>query len=627
MSRPSLTLLLAAIQLACGSAMAATGAPVADAIWFNGPIITLDDKHPNAQAVAVKDGKILAVGERKQVLQNQGPTTQMIDLKGTTLLPGFIDPHGHVSMVGFQAASANLLPPPDGTNDTLPKLQETLRNFEQQSPIPKQFGVLFGFGYDDSQLQEQRHPTKDDLDAVSRGVPIAIVHQSSHLGVLNSKALELAKIDASTPDPEGGVIRRVEGSQEPNGVLEENAFFNALIKIFPKLTADQAVDMLSAGQQLYISYGYTTLQDGRSSPDQVKTAIKAAGDGKLLADIVSYPDILTPGTKELLVAPWYHPTNQPVSYDRHFRIGGVKLTLDGSPQGKTAWLSQPYFKPPQGQDASYAGYGVIKDDDALAIYKEALANRWQILSHTNGDRAIDQLLSSMRAAEKAYPGVDVRPVLIHGQTLRQDQVAELKQLKIFPSLFPMHTYYWGDWHRQSVLGPERAENISPTQWVLKAGLKFTTHHDAPVALPDSMRVLATTVNRTTRSGYVLGPEQRVTPLQALKAMTLWSAYQHFEEDRKGSITPGKLADFAVLSANPLTEAPENLSEIKVLKTIKEGRVIYERPAKVTPLPAPLGMHGDPSLPLPQGIKAVAQGDGDLGPALDVIYDQLAPAQP
>ncbi|WP_265532900.1 amidohydrolase [Pseudomonas saponiphila] len=627
MHKTSLALLVAALQLASASALAASPPPVADAIWFNGPIITLDDQQPNAQAVAVKDGKILAVGDKQRVLKSQGPATQMLDLKGATLLPGFIDPHGHVSMVGFQAASANLLPPPDGANESIPKLQETLRNFEQQSPIPKQFGVLFGFGYDDSQLQEQRHPTKDDLDAVSKDVPIAIVHQSSHLGVLNSKALELAKIDASTANPEGGVIRRVDGSQEPNGVLEENAFFNALIKIFPKLTADQAVDMLSAGQKLYISYGYTTVQDGRSSPDQVRTAIKAAGDGKLLADIVSYPDILTPGTKELLVAPWYHPSNQPVVYNRHFRIGGVKLTLDGSPQGKTAWLTQPYFKPPQGQDASYAGYGVIKDADAQALYKEALANRWQILSHTNGDRAIDQLLSAMRAAEQAYPGVDVRPVMIHGQTLRKDQVTELKQLKIFPSLFPMHTYYWGDWHRESVLGPERAQNISPTQWVLKAGMKFTTHHDAPVALPDSMRVLAATVNRTTRSGYVLGPEQRVTPLQALKAMTLWSAYQHFEEDRKGSITSGKLADFAVLSANPLTVKSETLSEIKVLKTVKEGRVIYERPAQVAGLPPPLGMHGDPSLPMPKGIKAVAQGDGDLGPALDVIYDRLAPVQP
>ncbi|WP_025131366.1 amidohydrolase [Pseudomonas sp. PH1b] len=626
MQKTSFALLVAALQLASASALAATP-PVADAIWFNGPIITIDDRQPNAQAVAVKDGKILAVGDRQQVLKNQGPATRMLDLKGSTLLPGFIDPHGHVSMVGFQAASANLLPPPDGANSNIPELQQTLRSFEQQSPIPAQFGVLFGFGYDDSQLQEQRHPTKADLDAVNKDMPIAIVHQSSHLGVLNSKALELAGINASTPNPDGGVIRRVEGSQEPNGVLEENAFFMALVKIFPKLTADQAVDMLSAGQKLYISYGYTTLQDGRSSPDQVRTAIKAASDGKLLADIVSYPDILTQGTKELLVAPWYHPTNQPVVYDRHFRIGGVKLTLDGSPQGKTAWLSQPYFKPPQGQDASYAGYGVVKDDEALAIYKEALANRWQILSHTNGDRAIEQLLTSIKAAEKAYPGVDVRPVMIHGQTLRQDQVAELKQLKIFPSLFPMHTYYWGDWHRQSVLGPERAENISPTQWVLKEGLKFTTHHDAPVALPDSMRVLAATVNRTTRSGYVLGPDQRVTPLQALKAMTLWSAYQHFEEDRKGSITPGKLADFVVLSANPLTVAPATLNEIQVLKTVKEGRVIYERPAKLALLPPPFGMHGDPSLPAPAGIKAVAQGDGDLGPALDVIYDKLTPAHP
>jgi len=617
--------LIAAWLLAGTAAAAPQGADKpapADSIWFNGDIVTIADANPSAQAVAVKNGRILLAGSLDDVMRRKGPKTRMMDLHGATLLPGFVDPHGHVTMVGFQALSANLLPPPDGTSDSIGSLQKILSTFREQSAVARKFGVLFGFGYDDSQLKEQRHPTRDDLDRVSTEVPVVIVHQSGHLGSLNSKALQMAGLDAGSKDPEGGSIRRRDGSQEPDGVLEENAFFAALMKIMPKLSEAEAITMLTEGQRLYTRFGYTTIQDGRSSPGQVKVAQAAARQGKLVADIVSYPDILTPGTEALLQAPWYRPTTQPPVYQGHFRIGGVKLTLDGSPQGKTAWLSQPYFKPPPGKDASYAGYGVVPDAQVADVFRKALAHRWQVLTHANGDRAIDQLIAAVRTAEEAAPGIDVRPVLIHGQTLRRDQIPELKALGILPSLFPMHTYYWGDWHRDSVLGPERAQNISPTMWVRDAGMIFTTHHDAPVANPDSIRVLASTVNRTTRSGAVLGPDQRVDPLTALKAMTIWAAYQHFEEASKGSIEAGKLADFVVLSGNPLTVPRESLGDLKVLRTVKEGRVIYVRPDKTALVPPDFGMHGDPSLP--SAVHGSAQGDGDLGPALETIYDRLQP---
>lgn len=572
---------LVALFLASAAAAAGAQSParpaVADAIWFNGPVVTIDDAHPSAEAVAVKDGKILQVGARDEVMRRKGARTRMMDLKGATLLPGFVDPHGHVSMVGFQALSANLLPPPDGAGDSIESLQKTLAGFRKESLFANRFGRLFGFGYDDSQLKEQRHPTRDDLDKVAADIPVIAIHQSSHFGALNSKALELVGVSAASKNPDGGVIRRKAGSQEPDGVLEENAFFAALVKLMPKLSEAQAVMMLVEGQKLYTRFGYTTIQDGRSDAGQIKVAQAAARQGKLVADIVSYPDILVPGAEAALRAPWFRPTTQVPVYTGHFRIGGVKLTLDGSPQGKTAWLSQPYFKPPAGKDASYSGYGVVKDEEVVSVVKKSLAHRWQLLTHANGDRAIDQLIASARTAEQAEPGVDVRMVLIHGQTLRKDQVPELKALKIIPSLFPMHTYYWGDWYLSSVLGPERAQNISPTMWVRDAGMIFTTHHDAPVANPDSIRVLAATVNRTTRTGDVLGPDQRVDPLTALKAMTLWPAYQYFEENSKGSITPGKLADFVVLSGNPLTVPRESLGELKVLGTVKEGRTIYSRP--------------------------------------------------
>lgn len=547
-------------------------ARTADTIYIGGPIVTMDDGHPTAEAVAVQGGRVLLVGSRTEVMAIRGASTRVVDLGGRTLLPGFVDAHGHVSMVGFQAMSANLLPPPDGPNKSIADLQKTLREYQRSSSMPGKFGVIFGFGYDDAQLAEQRHPTRADLDAVSSEMPIVIVHQSSHLGVANSKALEMAGITAETKDPAGGVFRRENGA--PNGVMEEVAFFSVLMKIMPKLSPEESVAMLQAGQSLYLMFGYTTQQDGRATPGLVKTGMLASEWGRLKADVVSYPDALEMDGQTFMDGPFYSR-----SYTGHFRIGGVKLTLDGSPQGKTAWLTKAYFRPPEHEKPGYAGFSVVTDERATAVYDSAFRHGWQVLTHANGDRAIDQMIACMRPAlERAGSPTDHRSVLIHGQTMREDQVEAIREMGVFPSLFPMHTYYWGDWHRQSVLGPERAENISPTGWVLARGMKFSSHHDAPAANPDSMRVLSATVNRTTRTGYVLGAQHRVDPATALKAMTLWPAYQHFEEGSKGSIEPGKLADFVVLSENPLTIDRSRLAEVVVMETIKEDVSVYRRPA-------------------------------------------------
>jgi predicted amidohydrolase YtcJ len=188
----------------------------------------------------------------------------------------------------------------------------------------------------------------------------------------------------------------------------------------------------------------------------------------------------------------------------------------------------------------------------------------------------------VRAAQAKHGKADRRQVAIHAQTARADQVAAFQELGIFPSFFPMHTFYWGDWHRNSVLGPERGNNISPTGWAMQRGMIFSSHHDAPVAFPDSMRVLSATVTRVARgSGDVVGPEHRVAPLVALKAMTLWAAYQHFEEKSKGSIEVGKVADFVLLSDDPLAVDPLKIADIRVLETIKGGQTVYRRAAATT----------------------------------------------
>ncbi len=558
--KPLLVLpLLAALHGAAGAA---------DTLYTGGPIVTMDERQPQAEAVVVRDGGIAFVGTRADALAFS-PGARQVDLQGRTLVPGFIDSHGHVSGVGLQALSANLLPAPDGNGNVIPALQDIMRRFRAAATLPGGYRVLIGFGYDDSQLAEKRHPTRTELDAIATDIPVILMHQSGHLGAYNSKALEQAGINADTPDPEGGVIRREPGSRVPDGVLEESAHTLALARLMPALSIEQAMAMLEAGQALYMKNGYTTAQDGKTDASTLAMLPMAGKAGRLKIDVVAYPDIQVALDSPAMRGPYCGP-----DYIDHFRIGGVKISLDGSPQGKTAWLSQPYYKAPAGEKADYAGYPAYSDAQADALIGKAWDNGWQVLAHANGDAAIDQFIHAVAAAEAAHPDKHLLPVLIHGQTLRRDQVGELRRLGIFPSLFPMHTYYWGDWHRDSVLGPQRAENISPTRWVLDAGMVFTSHHDAPVVFPDAMRVLDATVNRTTRSGRVLGPAQRVTPEQALKSITLWAARQYAEEARKGSIETGKRADLVVLSDNPLTIAPANLHTIQVLRTIKDGNVVY-----------------------------------------------------
>ena len=548
--------------------LAIGGAARADAIIFHGGSIrTMDDARPTAEAVAVRGDVIIAVGTLEQVEAVAGRGARRVDLQGRTLLPGFFDPHGHVAMVGLQARYANLLPAPDGQGNDIPGLQRITRDWmTRHETLVRDTGLVIGFGYDDSQLNERRHPTRDDLDAVSDAVPILFMHQSGHLGVANTAALEAARINAETSDPDGGVFRRRDGSREPNGVMEETALFAVMGVLFSRLDAEANRQMIVEGARFYARFGYTTAQDGRSSTETCRMTGGLAQAGALPIDILSFPDILT--STEVMATSLYRR-----NYEGRYRVGGVKLTLDGSPQAKTAWLSQPYFIPPEGQPASWRGYPAVTEQQALDAVDLAFRNDWQIEVHANGDAAVDLLIAAVREAGRRHGVKDRRPVLIHGQTTRLDQLDDLKALGIVPSFFPMHTFYWGDWHRDSVLGPRRAEMISPCGSAWRRGMRFTSHHDAPVANPDALRVLSATVTRRTRSGDILGPDERVPVEIALKAMTLWAAWQHYEDDRKGSLEAGKLADLVLLDQDPATIDPDRLAGIKVSEVYKEGRPV------------------------------------------------------
>lgn len=540
-----------------------------------GSILTMQGMTPHyVEALLVQDGRITFAGDLKQAKQQQQKqqkNSQEIDLKHYTLLPGFIDAHSHLNSVGLQQTVANLYPEPDGNVSDIPSLLNALSQWQQQNQafIQATQGWIIGNGYDDAQLNEKRHPTADELDKVSSNHPIIILHQSGHLASVNHKALELLNIDKNTANPTGGIIRRKAHSQEPDGVLEEAAVFSAMATVFSKVPPEIMQNMAKTALNTYIKNGYTTVQEGRADAATAELWRSFADIGQLDIDVVVYPDIIKEKAYML-----QHGSNS--QYQKHFRIGGVKISLDGSPQGKTAWLSQPYLIPPEGKDKNYRGYPAYPEQSTVQnAINLAYQHHWQILAHANGDAAIDQFLETIEVANQKFGQTDRRNVIIHAQTMREDQLDRAKKLGLIPSFFSLHTYYWGDWHKHETLGPIRAQRISPTRSALKRQMIFTEHHDAPVIPPKNMMVIDATVNRTTRSGDVLGEDQKVSPYIALKSVTDWAAYQYFEEKDKGTLEKGKLADFVVLDGDPLKVPTQKIKDIKIMATYKAGRLIYQ----------------------------------------------------
>ena len=545
-------------------------------LFYGGSILTMEGMQPKyAEALLVRDGKIVFVGSKQQAERLADTQVQYINLNNKTLLPSFIDAHSHVNMVGFHQMVANLYPMPDGSVSDINSLVNVMNTWKTQNPtvIKTMGGWILGNGYDDAQLSEQRHPTATDLDRVSKDQPVMILHQSGHLASVNHKALELLNFNQNTPNPAGGVIRREANSNIPNGVLEESALFTAIGSIFKDVPPQVMFQIAQKGIDAYVKNGFTTVQEGRADQGTTEMWHALAKQNQLPIDVVSYPDITT--SQEYMLK-----QGSSRQYDHHFRIGGVKISLDGSPQGKTAWLTQPYLVPPEGKDKSYKGYAAIKDDQQVNQYINlAFKQGWQVLAHANGDAAIDQFIGAVKDATAKQGKADRRSVLIHSQTIRDDQLDQLKALDIIPSFFSLHTFYWGDWHRQQTLGEVRAARISPTATALKKQLIFTEHHDAPVVPPNSLMMLDATVNRVTRSNDVLGADERISPYLALKSMTDWAAYQYFEDQHKGTLTQGKLADLVILDQNPLTIPSREIKNIKVLATYKEGNLIYQKLGK------------------------------------------------
>jgi predicted amidohydrolase YtcJ len=541
-----------------------------DRLFVGGTVLTLEEEQPEAEALLLRNGRILAAGARTSLERLARPGAVVTELGGAVVLPGFIDAHGHLAEYVSLWNRPDLSPPPVGQVKTLSDLVALLRcELAASPPTPGQ--ALVAFGYDDSQLAERRHPTRTELDAVSTDVPVVVLHASGHLAVVNSAALSRLGLSRHSEDPPGGSLGRGPGG-ELDGLLAESAT-RLLAQWLTVPEGDEALRVLESVQRWFASNGITTAQEDAARMETVTLLREAAARGGLLLDVVAYP--LWTELEQHAVLRNAVPRvgrERPV-YERGFRVGGMKLVVDGSPQGRTAWLTEPYRVPPPGRPQGWRGIPVMAPAELGRWVDEAWQGEVQLQVHANGDAALDALLDAVWQARRRHGPKDLRPVAVHAQLARYDQVDEMGALGVVPSFFTAHAFYWGDWYRE-ILGETRAERISLLRYALSKGIWASNHADAPVVPPDMLRLLWTSVARETRSGHVLGTAERVTSVQGLEALTKMAAWQLFEEQEKGTLAPGKRADLVVLSGNPLTVPVEDLPRLTVVETVKDGRTVY-----------------------------------------------------
>lgn len=544
-------------------------------LFYNGTVITMEEPFC-AQAVLTEEGVIRAVGTFEDVRAAAGEGEMcLVDLQGHTLMPGFIDPHSHFTACANATMQVDL-----GEAECFEDVIRLIREFIQREQIPAGQWVRAS-GYDHNRLREGRHPDRRVLDQAAPEHLLMVSHQSGHMGAFNTRALKALGVDGHTEPPQGGMIA-VEGG-EPTGYMEENAFLQYIQKA-PMPSPEAFLEAYRKAQKLYASYGITTVQEGMMSAPLGPLYQLLLHSGILELDLVAYVDMEAGDELKRQFA------DHIGTYKDHMKIGGYKMFLDGSPQGRTAWLREPYL-PVEGGNAGPAGgaartkgaapspdcgYPTLTDAAVKSNILRAERDQMQLLAHCNGDAACEQYLREYAAALAELPDHtpgDIRPVMIHAQLLGLDQLERVKALGIIPSFFLAHVYHWGGIHLKN-LGQKRAERISPAHSALEHGIRFTLHQDAPVIRPDMMETVWCAVNRLTRNGVLLGAKERISVEDALRAVTINGAYQYFEENKKGSIAPGKLADFVILERNPLEADPMELRTIRVMATIKEGKCIY-----------------------------------------------------
>ena len=532
-------------------------------IYFNGPIITMDERDHMASAVGVREGRIVCVGGRREVHAIMGADSEKIDLGGNTMTPGFIDPHGHFPDSGIaKLFRVDLCSPPLGECASLSDVFERIATHVSATPKGEWvMGVLF----DHTAIAEGRFPTRRELDAISTDHPIWIVHISGHAGAANSMALTSHHIDESAKDRCGGRFHR-DHEGKLNGLLEGMAAMGAMGDTGFLVDETRFKAGFEEATREYYAHGVTLAQNAWATETLLRYFNEVAPEADPGMDVMVLPaGELEPGlSRGELGIQW--------SKGRRVKIGPRKLFADGAFQMQTAYLSKPYAQPANG-DPNHCGAPGMAPAELARRVRQLHDAGFQIHIHANGDAGADITLDAIKQAQQTNPREDHRHTIIHGQTLRDDQLDRMAELGVTVSFFSAHIYYWGDKHRDVYLGPERAERISPARSAIERDIRFTIHNDATVTPTRPLHLMSCAVRRLTASGHVLGSAQRITPAEALRAHTIDAAWQVFLEHERGSIETGKRADFAILSDNPLKENVD-LSAIEVVQTVADGKSVY-----------------------------------------------------
>ncbi|MFC7465645.1 amidohydrolase [Brachybacterium sp. GCM10030252] len=540
-----------------------------ETLYRSGRILTMVDQDDAPDSVLVRDGRIAFVGPLAEARAQAGADVTEVDLAGRTLMPSFIDSHGHLLQHGALSALVDL-EHAGSIADIVAAFRTRLAERDPSDRSP-----LIGAKYDPNLLAEGRHPTRYDLDQVAADQPVFALHRSMHVAVGNSFLVESAGLTAETPDPEGGRFGRgADGA--PDGYVEEHpamAAFAAILSpggsggLLPGGASDPARSVRLAAQD-YLRHGITTAQEGAADPATVDGLAEVARSGGLGLDVVVYP-VVQSGT---------------VAYDRYpgfagdyvgrLRLGGYKMILDGSPQARSAWMSEPY-EPVPGDENPGCAYPIHTPDEVEQFTRTVAEQGRQLIVHCNGDAAAELWVSTAERVGAEYPDwLETRPVMIHAQTVRDDQLERMAPLGMIASIFSVHTWFWGDVHLRN-FGPVRGRRVSPACSALDRGVRVTLHQDSPVTPPDMLLSIWAAVNRISRTGRPVGLEERISTWEALRAVTTEAAYQYGEENDKGSLRAGMRADLVILSGDPLTIAPQDLRDLEVLATIKDGDVVYE----------------------------------------------------
>ncbi|WP_176083197.1 amidohydrolase [Martelella sp. HB161492] len=538
------------------------GSPDRIRLFHGGTILTVDAAFSDAEAIAIKGDRIIAIGALDDVRAAAGPQAELVDLEGHVMLPGFVEPHTHM-MTGSLIADLTTYV---GASK-FARTSEVLDHLKQiaSQTAPGEWIVARNF---DPSLQEGPDAlTFAELDAVSTRHPVFILNSSLHLAYANRAAFAAAGLDEDVPNPEGAEFVR-DGNGRLTGTIKNNVAFLKILSHYPALRAADPAEALMRQTDAFSKLGLTTLSDlgmgGLAGIEDWNAYLRAAASGKLHARMRVYPFY----TQDKA---WDDAGLLPGDGNSHVRVAGFKLIADGSNQGFTGLQRDPYLH------TETRGLAYMSPEEMTALMVKRGSQGFQISIHGNGDRAIDNILDSLDAARKA--GVDVaalRPRIEHCSILHDDQIARLKALGVSPSFLIGHVYYWGVAMRDLLFGAEKVQLLDRCKSVADAGIGFTIHSDFLVTDPDPLLMIQTAVTRKTwkEPDFVVNPHERVSVETAIRAMTSEAAWQLSSEHEIGSLETGKFADMVILEQDPRKVDPDRIKDIKVLETWMGGQRVY-----------------------------------------------------